>query len=286
VKNLAEWLKKLEHNASEMYKDAAVYFEGNPELRDFMKHLSEDEVLHYHIMGSAADYYSAVDMPAEITVDDDTKQRIEGAFDKVRKLMAEGTLSEEEMLKSVVRAEYSEWNKIFLYVASSLKDSNYEISYGVSKFQQHMKHIESYLSSFNQYPDVLEEIRKIPSVWEQKILVVEDVAPLAEFLKALLMKEGEVEIAQNGREALAMIKKSFYNLVIADIKMPVMDGMELFRRVEADYPDLAGLFIFHATSPSPDISAFAKEHNIPLLIKPSTIGRILETVRRTLNRNH
>jgi CheY-like chemotaxis protein len=236
-------------------------------------------------MGSAEDYFSTVNMPAEISIDDDTKRRIEGEFDKVRELMTEGKLNDEEMLRSVIRIEYSEWNKAFGYVVSSLKNNSYEFSYDISKFQQHIKHIDNFLSSHNQYSGVLEEIRKIPAVWEHKILVVEDVSPLAEFLKVLLTAEGEVDVAENGEVALAMIKKSFYNLVISDLKMPVMDGMELFRRIEAEHHELTGLFIFHATDPPLEISAFAKERGIPLLIKPSSIDIILKTVRSMLKRN-
>jgi CheY-like chemotaxis protein len=285
MKNLANWLKKVEYLAGEIYKDAAVYFEDNPVLRDFMKHLSDDETLHYQIMGSAEDYFSKVDVPAEISIDDDTKRRIEGGFDKLRELMNEGKLNDEEMLKSVIRIEFSEWNKVFVYVVSKLKHNNYEFSCDISEFQRHINYIERYLSSYGKNPGMLAEIRNIPTVWKQKILVVEDVSPLAEFLKALLTAEGEVDVAENGEEALAMIKKSFYNLVISDLKMPVMDGMELFRRIEAEHPELTGLFIFHATDPPLEISAFAKERSIPLLIKPSSIDIILKTVRSTLKRN-
>ncbi len=44
--------------------------------------------------------------------------------------------------------------------------------------------------------------------------------------------------AENGEEALAMIKKHAIQLVITDIRMPVMDGLELTSRIHREYPDL------------------------------------------------
>ena len=44
--------------------------------------------------------------------------------------------------------------------------------------------------------------------------------------------------AENGEEALAMLKKHDVQLVITDIRMPVMDGLELTRKIREQYPDL------------------------------------------------
>ena len=44
--------------------------------------------------------------------------------------------------------------------------------------------------------------------------------------------------AENGEEALALLKKHDIQLVITDIRMPVMDGLELTRRISREYPDL------------------------------------------------
>ena len=65
-----------------------------------------------------------------------------------------------------------------------------------------------------------------------RILVVDDEKGMCEFLHYLLEGEGyEVEEAHSGAEALDKIKGKSYQLVLADIKMPGIDGLEMLRRI-------------------------------------------------------
>lgn len=65
-----------------------------------------------------------------------------------------------------------------------------------------------------------------------KILVVDDDASVCEVLKRFLIKKGyEVLVAHNGKEAIDKIKKERPHLLLLDIKMPVMDGIETLKEV-------------------------------------------------------
>lgn len=69
---------------------------------------------------------------------------------------------------------------------------------------------------------------------EYKILIVEDEKQIARFVQLELMHEGyEVETAYDGREGLEKIKNNEYNLVILDVMLPSLNGMEVCRRVRA-----------------------------------------------------
>ncbi len=50
-------------------------------------------------------------------------------------------------------------------------------------------------------------------VWQEKILVVDDSAPIVSLLKAVLRDAGEVEIAVNGQDALEKTKQHYYRLI-------------------------------------------------------------------------
>lgn len=66
-----------------------------------------------------------------------------------------------------------------------------------------------------------------------KILIVDDEKSLREFLSIMLKRDGyEVHSCQNGEEALAEYKKGKYNLVISDVNMPKMDGLELLKNLK------------------------------------------------------
>ena len=63
-----------------------------------------------------------------------------------------------------------------------------------------------------------------------RLLIVDDEAGIRRTLKDLMTMQGyEVEEAENGAEGLEKIKSGQFDLVLSDIQMPKMDGMELLR---------------------------------------------------------
>ena len=73
-----------------------------------------------------------------------------------------------------------------------------------------------------------------------KILVVDDEAPLREMLRKALVQMGgyTVDMAQNGQEALGKFEKDVFDLVLTDVKMPEMDGIELLKLIKGTRPDV------------------------------------------------
>ena len=65
-----------------------------------------------------------------------------------------------------------------------------------------------------------------------KILVVDDEEGARELFNTILTDEGyEVSLAVSGDDALTLFKDQPFNLVITDIKMPVMDGLQLLQEI-------------------------------------------------------
>src|SRR6478736_1123617 len=91
----------------------------------------------------------------------------------------------------------------------------------------------------------------------QKVLVVDDEEPILELLKYNLEKQGyEVRAASNGQEAVDIAKKFHPDLVLLDIMMPKMDGVETCRLLR-EIPELQKTFIVFLTARAEEYSEVA-----------------------------
>lgn len=91
----------------------------------------------------------------------------------------------------------------------------------------------------------------------QKVLVVDDEEPILELLKYNLEKQGyDVRTAIDGQVAVDTAKKFHPDLVLLDIMMPKMDGVEACRQIRA-IPELANTFIVFLTARSEEYSEVA-----------------------------
>jgi DNA-binding response OmpR family regulator len=77
-----------------------------------------------------------------------------------------------------------------------------------------------------------------------KILVVDDDPEVRMATRDFLSSKGyEVAVAEGGREALRMIDASPPDVVLLDVAMPVMDGMETLRRIVATHPAMPVIMV-------------------------------------------
>ena len=77
-----------------------------------------------------------------------------------------------------------------------------------------------------------------------KILVVDDDQGMREFLEILLIRDGyEVAIARGGKEAIGLCKKHKFDLVITDLKMPGIDGIDVLKNIKEISPETMVILI-------------------------------------------
>lgn len=121
---------------------------------------------------------------------------------------------------------------------------------------------------------------------QSKILLVDDEADILEFLSYNLKKEGYyVYTALNGKEAIALAKKVFPHLIILDVMMPDMDGIETCREIRA-LPGLKDVMVAFLTARNEDYSQIAgfdvgADDYINKPIKPRVLSsRIKALLRR------
>jgi CheY-like chemotaxis protein len=116
------------------------------------------------------------------------------------------------------------------------------------------------------------------------VLIVDDLVTLRQPVRFTLERAGYVvEEAENGREALSKIAESRPDLVLLDLMMPRMNGVEVLERLRAseatkDIP----VIVLTAVADRSQIRSFLNSKTVDYLLKPFTTSTLLERVRRVL----
>ncbi|HBY96866.1 MAG: response regulator [Ardenticatenaceae bacterium] len=109
------------------------------------------------------------------------------------------------------------------------------------------------------------------------ILIVEDERAIAALLSTVLEDEGyRVVMATNGREGLTRLAESLPNLILCDVMMPLLDGIEMCRTLQTN-PAYRSVPIVLMTAAR---RSFSRDHcnYATVLYKPFELDRLLETV--------
>jgi len=121
-----------------------------------------------------------------------------------------------------------------------------------------------------------------------KILIIEDEQAIRNVLSNIISEEDksyEVDLAENGLEGLEKLIKESYDLVLCDIKMPKMDGIELLDKAIEIQPDITIVMI----SGHGDIETAVdciKKGAFDYISKPPDLNRLLNTVRNGIDRKN
>jgi two-component system NtrC family sensor kinase len=108
-----------------------------------------------------------------------------------------------------------------------------------------------------------------------KILIVDDEKTLCISLSKQLISLGcQTDIAFNGFMAIDILKKKTYDLILLDLKMPVMDGIELYQYLTTERPKLTEKVIFMSGYSGMEIEAVSSLPHIPILQKPFSLKKL------------
>ena len=114
------------------------------------------------------------------------------------------------------------------------------------------------------------------------ILVVDDEDKIRRIIKLMLSVKGhKIDEAKDGEEAFLKLKEDYYDLVIADIKMPKMDGMELLKRINDEGIGVPVVFITAYATVESAVEAM-KMGAVDYIPKPFDEDRLLLTVEKAL----
>jgi CheY-like chemotaxis protein len=112
------------------------------------------------------------------------------------------------------------------------------------------------------------------------MLIVDDSAAVRRILGSIFIDEGfRVDTAADGIVAQDMLGKNEYDVVLVDLSMPFMSGIELYQRIEGGHPEGATKVVFMSVDmPDPRTRSFFTKINRPFLLKPSTTGDLMNAL--------
>jgi len=120
-----------------------------------------------------------------------------------------------------------------------------------------------------------------------KLLIVEDEEAIRRVLVKILKEDDsnyQIEVASNGVEAIEFIKNQDFDLVLCDIKMPKMDGIEVLEKTKAEKPELPVVMISGHGDLETAVETMRKGA-FDYISKPPDLNRLLHTVKIALDHN-
>lgn len=121
---------------------------------------------------------------------------------------------------------------------------------------------------------------KEPRQFDMTILYVEDEAPAREEIETLLRRRArQVVAAENGAQGLELFKRLRPDVVITDLRMPVMDGLRLAQQIKALDPE-AAVIVTSAHSDAPSLIEAIETGVDHYVLKPIEAGRLLAALAK------
>jgi len=117
---------------------------------------------------------------------------------------------------------------------------------------------------------------------KRKILIVEDEAVVRESVRDWLIDDGyDVDVAENGDEALEKIKKEEFGVIVLDLKLPGIDGLQVFEQAKEFKPETKGVII--TAYPSKETQEKAKRLGLlDYLAKPFKVEDLEKLITEAL----
>lgn len=139
-----------------------------------------------------------------------------------------------EILVSSIPNEQTTFTILIPCEKSAFTEKEIDMENSPVLISHHLKNIlEEITEKTDGIPDKISALDKVEND-QKKVLIVEDEKEIHLFLNDLLADKYKIITAYNGVEALELIEEELPDIIISDVMMPLMDGVELCKRVKTD----------------------------------------------------
>jgi len=270
LRDIVDWLRHTEERIGVLYARAAEAFSDAPSFSTFLRGLSQDEESHARFMALASERLQDVRgrPPLDILLDGQTRSMVDDLLERFERLLTKTEVAKKDVIEYLARAEASELNPIFLYVAEEYRRTGREGERMTGEIQGHLLRIQDFMDDLPRDLRPSVDVATLPFVGENRFLVVEGNAPLRRLLASLLARRGAVDTAPDGREGLERLREHFHDGIVTDLHMREMDGLEFHRQAIHYDARLGRRFVFCSGDMTAEEENYLREHDLPCLRKP------------------
>jgi CheY-like chemotaxis protein len=282
--SIITWLIGVETSAANLYEEAAIVFRGDEDFSRFLSQMAVEEREHEKLLLKASAAISDNEMKrASFYFGDDFRNKIEAPFSRALRLSKDGTLTKNAMVNVVADAEFSEWNELLLYSLDLLNFLDEGVQQAILDFKKHRMRAQEYIASLPGGDSVILRVQRLTRPGGKRVLIVEDNLSVARMLEALAMDQVEVIIARDGQEGISCIQQRQFDLIISEIDLPKMNGVEMYKQALEKNPNIGSRFIFFTGTENPEHLDFVRSTNTLMLPKPSPVKLICEKMNDVLD---
>ena len=118
-----------------------------------------------------------------------------------------------------------------------------------------------------------------------KVLVVDDQPMVRETIEDILNREGyDITSVSNGEDALALMRKKKFDVLLSDIRMSGMSGLDLIEKARREIPDIISILLTAYPSVDSIDQAIIRLGVFDYLLKPVRREKLCETVAKAMER--
>ena len=279
MKELILWLIEFEKTVAELYSEASEYFDHDSELSGLLKVLAKEEKSHEALVRNLAGHIEGrPEIKTDLSLDEELKNEMSLCLNKCRTKLRARDLTSEELLHIIVHLECCEYNHLLIYLIEAVKETDHNFTANIVDMQSHINKIKKFTGTRLGNKHELFNKSPLPLVWQEKILILDKSEAFCKLLANILGAEGAISTSRKGQEALEKVCNNYYRIILSEIHLQDMSGIQLYNLIAAKYPDIGKRFLFITSDDSGKSLSFFRDNDLNYLIKPVNIKDIKDRV--------
>jgi putative two-component system response regulator len=150
--------------------------------------------------------------------------------------------------------------------------------------ETHMNKIRKFAAGNPTLEKNMQWAEENKSARKQRILIIDDEPAMLNLLISFLNKKYEVDSAMEGEAALQKIISQQYDVILSDIHLPGLTGIDILKEAQNTDKDIGKKFIFITGDTSPVYKRFFEQNEIFYLYKPVSLDIVEDRIQEILSK--